>query len=67
MAMEKVEALLEQAAQSSKLTGWNDSLQWLVNSTLSRFQAAQELSDELLSLLAAGTRLPQPDEKNTEK
>ena len=35
--MDKVEALLEQAAQSSKLPGWNDSLQWLVNSTLSRF------------------------------
>ena len=67
MAMEKVEALLEQAAQSSKLMGWNDSLQWLVNSTLSRFQAAQELSDESLSLLAAGTRLPQPEEKNTAK
>ena len=67
MKQHKVEALLEQAAQTSELPGWNDQLQWLVNSTLSRFQAAQELSDESLSLLAAGTRLPQPEEKNTEK
>lgn len=65
--MDKVETLLEQAAQSSKLPGWNDSLQWLVNSTLSRFQTAQELSDEALSYLAAGTRIPQPEEKNAKK
>lgn len=65
--MDKVEALLEQAAQSSKLPGWNDSLQWLVNSTLSRFQTVQELSDETLSFLAAGTRIPQPEEKKTKK
>lgn len=65
--MNKVETLLEQAAQSSTLPGWNDQLQWLVNSTLSRFQTAQELSDEALSYLAAGTRIPQPEEKNAKK
>ena len=65
--MDKVEALLEQAAQSSKLPGWNDSLQWLVNSTLSPFQTVQELSDETLSFLAAGTRIHQPEEEKTKK
>ena len=67
MKQHKVEALLEQAAQSSKLPGWNDSLQWLVNSTLSRFQTAQELSDETLSFLAAGTRIPQLEEEKKKK
>lgn len=62
MKQHKVEALLEQAAQSCELPGWNDQLQWLVNSTLSRFQTAQELSDEALSFLAAGTWIPQPEE-----
>lgn len=67
MKQHKVEALLEQAAQSSELPGWNDSLQWLVNSTLSPFQTAQELSDETLSFLAAGTRIHQPEEEKTKK
>ena len=62
MKQHKVEALLEQAAQTSELPGWNDQLQWLVNSTLSRFQTAQEQSDEALSFLAAGTWIPQPEE-----
>ena len=65
MKQHKVEALLEQAAQTSELPGWNDQLQWLVNSTLSRFQAVQELSDEALSFLAAGTWIPQPEEEKT--
>ena len=67
MKQHKVEALLEQAAQTSELPGWNDQLQWLVNSTLSRFQTAQELPDEALSFLAAGTRIPQPEEEKTKK
>lgn len=67
MKQHKVEALLEQAAQSSELPGWNDQLQWLVNSTLSRFQTAQELPDEALSFLAAGTWIPQPEEEKTKK
>ena len=38
MTQNNVEALLEQAALSSELSGWNDQLQWLVNATLSRFE-----------------------------
>lgn len=62
MTQHNVEALLEQAAQSSELSGWNDQLQWLVNATLSRFEKRRLLQDEELFYVAAGTRIPDPED-----
>ena len=61
-----VEAMLEQAALSSKLSGWNDHLQWLVNTTLSRFEKRM-LPDEALFYAAAGTRIPDPEDGKQKK
>lgn len=58
MTQNNVEVLLEQAALSSELSGWNDQLQWLVNSTLSRFEKRKLLQDDELFYVAAGTRIP---------
>lgn len=60
MTQNNVEALLEQAALSSELSGWNDQLQWLVNATLSRFEKRRLLQDEELFYVAAGTGIPDP-------
>lgn len=62
MTQNNVEALLEQAALSSELPGWNDQLQWLVNATLSRFEKRRLLQDEELFYVAAGTRIPDPED-----
>lgn len=67
MTQKNVEALLEQAALSSELSGWNDQLQWLVNATLSRFEKRKRLQDEELFYVAAGVKIPDPkDEKQKE-
>lgn len=48
-----VEDLLALAARSSELPGWNDPLQQLVDTTLSRYQEGIRLSDDALSWAAA--------------
>lgn len=60
MTQNNVEALLEQAALSSELSGWNDQLQWLVNATLSRFEKRRLLQDDELFYVAAGVKIPDP-------
>ena len=60
MTQNNVEALLEQAALSSELSGWNDQLQWLVNATLSRFEKRRLLQDDELFYVAAGVQIPDP-------
>ena len=60
MMQNNVEALLEQAALSSELAGWNDQLQWLVNATLSRFEKRRLLQDDELFNVAAGVKIPDP-------
>lgn len=60
MTQKNVEALLEQAALSSELSGWNDQLQWLVNSTLSRFEKRKLLQDDELFYVAADVKIPDP-------
>ncbi|MGN0706631.1 MAG: hypothetical protein ACI4JC_01345 [Faecalibacterium sp.] len=67
MTQNNIEALLEQAARSSELPGWNDQLQWLVNATLSRFERECLLDDEDLFYVTAGTGIPDPKEENPKK
>lgn len=47
------ETLLKLAADSQKMGGWNDRLEWLIQSTLAAHDAA--LCDEDLEWVAAGT------------
>ena len=64
MMQNNVEALLEQAALSSELSGWNDQLQWLVNATLSRFEERRLLQDDELFYVAAGVKIPKATPHN---
>ena len=56
------EMLLKLAADSQKLDGWNDRLEWLVKSTLAAYDGA--LRDEDLEWVAAGTAPQQQAKSN---
>ena len=46
MTERDVERMLETAAESSGMPGWNDRLQWLVDATLAAAHKGAEISDE---------------------
>ena len=63
MTERDVERMLETAAESSGMPGWNDRLQWLVDATLAAAHQGAEISDEELDCVAAGKETPAPDEE----
>ena len=52
----KAEKMLDFVADSAKMPGWNDSLSFIVNSTVSKSKITQ-LSDEDLGMVSAGVDL----------
>ena len=52
----KAEKMLGFVADSAKMPGWNDSLSFIVNSTVSKSKITQ-LSDEDLGMVSAGVDL----------
>ena len=58
MTERDVERMLETAAESSGMPGWNDRLQWLVDATLAAAQKGRELLDDELDEVAAGKSIP---------
>ena len=65
MTERDVERMLETAAESSGMPGWNDRLQWLVDATLAVASKGAELLEEELGCVAAGKGTPAPDEEKT--
>lgn len=65
MTERDVERMLETAAESSGMPGWNDRLQWLVDATLAATSKGVELLEEELGCVAAGKGTPAPDEEKT--
>ena len=58
MTERDVERMLETAAESGRMPGWNDRLQWLVDATLAAAQKGRELLDDELDEVAAGKADP---------
>lgn len=58
MTERDVKRMLETAAKSSEMPGWNDRLQWLVEATLAGCGGGLELEDTFLDDVAAGKGSP---------
>lgn len=58
MTERDVERMLETAAESSGMPGWNDRLQWLVDATLAGCRGGLALEDAFLDEVAAGKGVP---------
>ena len=58
MTERDVERMLETAAESSGMPGWNDRLQWLVDAMLAGCRGGLALEDAFLDEVAAGKGIP---------